>query len=103
MIFLEISTAIIFLGHKILLVLGKKSGWVMGIIGAIISLYYFYAIGLYLYMILQMGGIVQMAYGLLTQKNPKIDGWINVSMIGMMILFLFFVTIGQMTIVEFVS
>lgn len=66
---IEVSTAItLFLG-RVLLLIEEKDGWIVSIIGGILSLVYLVHSHMYVYMIAQSGFVLMNIYGLLNSKS----------------------------------
>ena len=106
--FLEISVSLIFFVNKLLVLVGEKLerwGWLVGVVAAVLSIFYFYLIELYVFTALEFGLVVLMGYGFLPEKNKtsKTEKWIHIAIIVVMSALAYFVFSGLMTIYEFLS
>ncbi len=90
--------------HKAFLSKADKTiAWIVGIIASIISVYYFYIIGLNIYSGLWVGLTVLMSYGLLKNKTARIEDLINL-FTGILCLILAYLSfVGLLTIFEMIS
>ncbi len=76
---MEILVTTISLIHKIFLLKNdKRIAWITGIIASILSIFYFYFLGLNIYAGLEIGFIVLMIYGLMKNKTPRVENIINI-------------------------
>jgi len=103
--FLQIAVSLIFFANKVVVLAGKKVGWLLGAIAAFLAFFYFYLLGLYVYTALEFGLIVLMGYGFFKKekKNPQVEMAIRgVSLIVMLTLTIFAFR-GFITIVELAS
>jgi hypothetical protein len=76
---MEVFVTAISLIHKIFLIKNdKRIAWITGIIASVVSVYYFYSVGLVIYAGLELGFIVLMAYGLVKNKTPRTENLISV-------------------------
>jgi hypothetical protein len=101
---LQILVPVIFFANKVFVLAGQKTGWLVGAVGAVLGLFYFYLIGLYVFTALDLGLIVIMGYGYLkTENNPKVENIIRMVTMVVMILLAGFVFSGSLTIMELVS
>jgi hypothetical protein len=105
MLTLQIVTAIVCLFQKIFLLSGKKLGWVIGIVGGLLALAYNQLLGLYIYMVLGLGGLLLSIYGIYRRdkKSVRVELLVRASMILVMFVITFFIFRGLMTVAEFVS
>ncbi len=79
---LEILVAVIYFGNKVLVLFGKKSGWLWGSFAALLGIIYFVRIELYTFAVLQGGLVILMGYGAFPVKWKKpIIEWIIISVI----------------------
>ncbi|MEW6617605.1 MAG: hypothetical protein AB1333_04295 [Patescibacteria group bacterium] len=69
---LQILVSVIFFTNKVLLVIGKRSGWLAGAIAATLACAYFFLIELYIYTVLEIGLLMLMGYGYLSHDTKKI-------------------------------
>ncbi|MDP1760260.1 MAG: hypothetical protein Q8L01_02305 [Candidatus Woesebacteria bacterium] len=99
---LELAVSLVFFANKALVLVGRKTGWLLGAIGAILAVFYFYLIDLYVYTILEAGLIVLMGYGFLkTEKeNRSVENLIRVALALLMLTLAFQTFKGFLTIVE---
>lgn len=101
---LQVIVALAFFLQKVLVLIDKKSGWLIGTLSAVTGVAYFYLIGLYCFAVLEIGLVVLMAYGFfIKKKNPKVEKVINITIILVMTALVFWAFAGIMTIAEFVS
>ena len=102
---LSISVAIIFFANKIFVLIGKRTGWLLGVIAAILAIFYFYLIELYVYTALEFGLIALMGYGFLVKnhKSKLIENFIYSVITLVMLTLTYFIFSGAMTVYEFVS
>ncbi len=101
---IELIVTAISLLHKIFLLKNdKKIAWIIGIIASVISIFYFYLIGLNIYAGLEIGFIVLMLYGLTKRKTQRVENFIIIFM-GVFCLFLAYLSfVGFLTLLELVS
>lgn len=103
--FLQVAVSVIFFINKTLVLVGKKSGWMVGVVAAILATFYFFRIELYIYTVLELGLIILMGYGFLWvgQKKPLTEMVINWTTAIVMLAMTVFVFSGLMTAIEFGS
>src|SRR6185436_11106639 len=103
--FLQISVSLIFFVNKVVLLIGKKTAWLIGVIAAFLAIFYFYLIGLYVYTCLEFGLIALMVYGFFVKekRNNAVEKIINGIVILVMLMLSYFAFNGIMTVWEFVS
>ncbi len=101
---MEILVTVISLVHKIFLLKNdKKIAWITGIIASILSISYFYSLGLTIYAGLEIGFIVLMLYGLVKNKTQRVENTINI-FIGVFCLILGYLSFaGLLTALELIS
>ena len=102
---LSVSVALIFFANKIFVLFGKRTGWLLGVIAAILAIFYFYLIELYVYTALEFGLIALMGYGFLVknQKSKLIENLIYSVITIVMLTIQYFIFSGMMTVYEFIS
>ncbi len=102
---LQIAVAIIFFTNKVLVLAGRKSGWLVGALAALIAIFYFYRIGLYVYTALEVGLIILMVYGFMKkdEKKPRVETMIRLVTVLVMLALAIFAFSGVITVVEFAS
>lgn len=102
---LEILVAVIYFGNKVLVLFGKKSGWLWGSFAALLGIIYFSRIELYTFAVLQGGLVILMGYGALPEKWKKpIIEWIIISVIILSLAVLtFIVALGAMNVWLFIG
>jgi hypothetical protein len=100
--FLQISVSLLFFMNKVFVLIGKKSGWLLGAIAASLAIFYFYFIGLYVYTVLEVGLVILMGYGFFKkeEKNPRVETTIRVVTIAVMLIQTTLAFKGMITIVE---
>ena len=101
---LEIAVGVIFFANKVFVLAGKRLGWFVGAVAAILAFFYFLLIGLYIYMILEVGLVVLMGYGFLYQgsrRNKKVERLLHYTIAIIMMTLTYFVFSGLMTVIEF--
>jgi len=103
--FLQISVSLIFFANKVFVLMGKKTGWLLGVIAAILAIFYLYMLELYVFTALEFGLIALMGYGFLvgTKKNLRIERLIHMIIFLVMAVFTYFAFNGMMTIYEFLG
>lgn len=102
---LQVSVALIFFANKVFLLIGKKSGWLLGAIAAFTGIFYFFLIGLYIYIVLELGVMLLMAYGFWKRGKQSRFTEIMVRVVTTVVM-LFLATFafaGMITVVEFTS
>ncbi len=99
---LQILVSVIFFTQKVFVLTEKKVGWLLGAIAATLAIFYFYLIHLYVYTALEFGLIALMVYAFLKKerKNPKVETWIRMITIMVMLALGYFAWSGLITIVE---
>lgn len=103
---LQVLVSIIFFVNKVLVLKGKKSGWLVGAIAATLAVAYFILIELYVYTGLEFGLIILMGYGFVKndeQRNPQVELSIQGFTVILMLGLTYFAFAGQLTIVELFS
>ena len=102
---LAIVVAIIFFVNKVLVLLEQKSGWLVGMVGAILATAYLYLIGLYIFSVLEMGLIVLMGYGFFAKdhKNKLIEQCIRGVTVAATLISAYFVFAGMTTVYEIIG
>jgi hypothetical protein len=102
---LQIAVALIFFANKILILCGKKSGWLVGAFAAVLAIFYFYYIELYIYTVGEAALIVLMFYGFFKDETsrPTVEVAVQVVTAGVMLVLTWFAFNGYITIVELAS
>lgn len=105
MAFLQIAVALIFFVNKVLVLVGRRVGWLAGAIAASLGTYYFYRIGMNVYAVLDLGLIVLAMYGYFAgkQRNLHVENVIRIATFVAMSAISFFAFNGKLTGIEFVS
>ena len=100
-----IGLGILSVANKILLLLSRKSGWMSGMAIGLLSGFYFWAIGLKILAIAELGFFVVMLYGYVRHVNPSKERMfqINLVMSALTLLLCFFLFAGYLTIIETIS
>lgn len=100
---LEIAVALLFFTNKIVLLIGKRTGWLVGVIAATLSVVYFFLLDLYIFTVLEIGLFVLMGYGYLKGKrtSAREELLVRVALTCVMGALIYFVFTGIMTVVEF--
>jgi branched-subunit amino acid ABC-type transport system permease component len=103
--FLQISISLIFFANKTLVLIDKKTGWLIGAIGAIMGTLYFFLLHLYCFSVLDMGLVILMGYGFIvkSRKNQKVENFIHIVIASAILALGYFAFSGLMTVVEFFS
>ena len=103
--FLQISVSLILFSNKILVLIGKKTGWLLGAIGCTLAIAYLYLIELYVFTTLEFGLVSLMLYGFLARnsKNTRVENLIRIVTILAMLAMTYFAFAGMMTIYELLS
>lgn len=99
---LEWVVSVIFFANKAFVLVGIKTGWLLGVVAAILAVFYFYLIDLYVYTILEIGLVVLMGYGFLKgeKRNNNVENWIRGTMILVMAILAVLAFHGFITIIE---
>ncbi len=102
---LQILVSVLFFVNKVLWLIGKKTGWLLGAIAAAIAVFYFYLVGLYVFTVFEIGLIGLMLYGLFAgnKKNQTVENLINISTVLIMSALAYFAFSGLLTIYELIS
>lgn len=102
---LQILVSLIFFANKVLVLVGKRSGWLTGVVAAALAAVYFFLINLHVYVVLEVGLIVTMGYGFLKKgkPNPRVTVCLRWFLVVIMAAQTLFVFQGAITLVEFVS
>ncbi|MCK9408025.1 MAG: hypothetical protein WCX28_10025 [Bacteriovoracaceae bacterium] len=69
---LEVSVVLVFFASKVLILIGKRFGWLFGIFAASLAIIYFYSTGMVAYVIVQVGILAAMVYGFLKPSKKII-------------------------------
>ena len=95
--------AVLFFTNKVLVLTGRKSGWLLGAVASLLSICYFFVLKLYILTALQCGLVVLMGYGFFVKetKNQKVELVINYSVVLVMSSLVYFAFAGLMTVLEF--
>ena len=103
--FLQVSVSLILFTNKILVLMGRKSGWLIGAIGCALAIIYLYLIELYVFTALEIGLIVLMLYGYFVKqnKNIHIENTIRIVIILSMMAISYFAFAGLLTVFELIS
>ncbi len=103
--FLQISVSLILFSNKLLVLVGKKSGWLLGAIGCTLAIVYLYMIELYVFTTLEFGLVALMLYGFLVKnkKNVKVENLIRGITVLAMCVMAYFAFTGMLTIYELLS
>ncbi len=103
--FLQISVSVILFTNKIFVLIGRKTGWLIGAIGCTLAIAYLYLIGLYVFTALEIGLVVLMLYGFFAgeKKNIQTENLIRIVIILAMLAMTYFTFAGMMTIYELIS
>lgn len=103
--FLEMAVSLIFFTNKTMILVGKKVGWLIGAIAAVLAAVYFYQIGLNVFMVLEIGLVILMTYGFLKKKEAKRGAENRIRGVIVIVMFLMFLFCfnGSMTLAEFIS
>lgn len=91
--------------NKIVLFLGRKSGWLSGMAIGLLSGFYFWAIGLKILAVAEFGFFIVMLYGYVRHVNPSKERLlqINIVMSVLTLLLCYFLFAGYLTLIETVS
>jgi len=104
-LFLQIAVTLIFFVNKVLVLLGKRSGWMFGAIAAVLAIYYFYLIGLYIYTTGEIALFVLMIYGFFKTESarPVVELAVQTVTVIAMLLLTWFAFNGPITVLELAS
>jgi hypothetical protein len=101
---LQISIVLVFFTNKLLILIGKKFGWLLGIFAASLAIFYFHFSNLIPYMILNIGIVVLMIYGFLNPKeNFVIKVLVRLILVGVPAALLFFVFNGLLLVPQLLA
>ncbi len=103
---LQVLVSVIFFANKLLILAGKKTGWLVGVVAATLAVVYFFIIELYVYTGLEFGLIVLMSYGYLKRDGegkPWVETSIRFVTVIIMIALAYFAFAGMMTVIELAS
>ena len=101
---LEIVISVLFFLNKIYILLGKRTGWLLGTIGSILAITYFFVLGLYVYTVLEFGLIALMVYGIVRNtRNTSVEWVIRAITILTMAGVGYLAYRGTITLLELVS
>ncbi len=102
---LQVAVAWVFFANKVLVLVGRRSGWAVGVIGAALALVYFYLLDLRLLTVLEVGLVLLMSYGYVAHSDPspRFQVIVRVAITLTMVTLAGFVFTGVMTAVEFTS
>lgn len=102
---LEVAVSLIFFTNKTLVLIGKRSGWLIGSIAAALACWYFLLLNLYVYVAMEAGIILLMGYGFIKKEKTKTTAeWIiRLTILISMLVITIFAFQGQLTIFEFIS
>ncbi|MFH0806115.1 MAG: hypothetical protein V1885_00040 [Candidatus Brennerbacteria bacterium] len=100
---LEISLALLFFANKVLWLIGKRAGWLVGLVAAVGGIYYFILIKLYIFASLEVGLAALMWYGFSKgdKVNPRIEVLVRIALTAIMAFLTYFLFSGVMTAIEF--
>ena len=100
---ISILVSLIFFVNKILVLLGKKIGWLVGAFAAVLAIIYFLMLELYIFTVLEFGLIVLMGYGFWAKEetNLSVEKLIQIVIVVVMTVLVFFAFTGMMTVYEF--
>jgi len=103
---LEALISLIFFSNKIGFFLSRKNSivWWMGAIAAVLAIYYFFLLHLFVYAIGEIGLFVITVYGALVKKeNRKVEIGIECITFVIAVILAFLTFQGQLTVLEFFS
>ena len=101
---LQVLVSLIFFAQKAFILAGKKAGWLVGVVAAVLAIFYFYLLGLYVYTVLELGLVVLMGWGFFkTSENPRVETLIRLTTAVVMIFLAALAFGGLLTIVELMS
>lgn len=78
---LQIVVSTIYLANKGYVLIGKKMGWIVGVIAAMLAIIYYSMLGRYVYVVLNVGLAILMTYGYWKKgaPKPKVEMFIHIS------------------------
>ncbi len=102
---LQVLVSLFFFANKVFVLLGKRTGWLLGVIAAVLGIFYFYIIGFYVFSVMQLGLFSLMSYGFLShnEKNSKVETWIRIMSVVVMTVLAISAFSGLLTLIELVS
>ncbi len=101
----QILSSVFGFANKLLLYLGKRTGWILGFLAGVFFVVYFFLIGFTVYAFVQIGFSLLMLYGYFSHtgisKNARIFATVILSLIAIIICFITFN--GKLTLLEATS
>jgi hypothetical protein len=94
----EVFIVIMFFANKLLLLAGKRFGWLLGIIAANLAIVYFYSRGMIPYSVLQVGVLAAMIYGYeLPEKRSSLELPVRLTIGAVIMVLCAFVLTGSLS------
>lgn len=102
---LEVLVALVFFANKLGVLIEKRSGWLIGVIAAVISIVYFFLLNLAIFTVLEVGLVILMGYGYWRKQDVdvRVEWLIRIAIMVVMAFLTYFVFRGFLTIMEFVG
>jgi hypothetical protein len=102
---MQVLVSLLFFIQKTLVLVGKRAGWLAGVVAAGIGIIYFVVLGLYIMCILEVGLIAIMTYAYVKKetKNARVEMMIFLLTIAVMLLLVMFTFSGALTIIELLT
>ncbi len=100
---ISILVSLIFFVNKILVLVGKKTGWLVGAFAAVLAVTYFFLLKLYIFTVLEFGLVILMGYGYWAKEetNSSVEKLIQKLILTIMTILAIFAFTGMMTVYEF--
>ena len=102
---LEIVVSLMFLLNKILLFLGTRSGWYWGAAAAFLSIYYFFRVHLFVFVIMEVGLTLLMVYAGLSKdrRSSSVEVFVNLVLVAVMSAMVWYAAFGTITLLQLVA
>ncbi len=102
---LQILVSVIFFTQKVLVLVDKRAGWLVGAVAAMLAIFYFALLELYVYTALEFGLVALMVYGFCKKKHarPRVEMWIRALTVTTMCILGYFAWDGLITGAELCS
>lgn len=91
--------------YKVMVYAGRKTGWILGSVSAVLGTIYFYLLDMYVYTVLDVGLVVLLAYAFFKKDtvSKDVQTWVRVLTGTVMLIISAAAFNGMLTVVETVS
>lgn len=102
---LQWLVSLIFFANKVFVLVGKKMGWALGVLGALLATCYFVLLRRPVFTVFEIGLCVLMFYGLLkgADKSVKVELSIRIVTTALMLAVTTFAFRGDLVLLEFLA